>query len=279
MNPLAEIRNVAGGFLAPFRDHPVAQAAPKPQVQQFAAISKGGLVPVLLEAGDLTAGSWTSDLWSVVGYYRVPEGVIMRVPSGRSYRFYLRARNTFDGQDASITTSALTGLVKTEQGRPSDISGGVKYYPEVSVWCKVGGTWQRASITAIDFDTKKVTYTEPKSTTDVEVYYVHSVGQWRYRVYRALGNSDTTAASVANNSFSAAHLVDQNSVETSHKWPTDVVLIPGERLSLEVKTTLDTEFNSRAGNVATLQAYSQQVTVTDPQKLRQIAEIMVRQGL
>ena len=113
----------------------------------------------------------------------------------------------------------------------------------------------------------------------MEVYYVHSDGEYRVRVYRELGVSDTSAVTVLNGSLASMHLVDSHNEETMIRWPRYVGLIPSQRLAVEISSSLPHVFNARSGHVLHIQGYSQRVKITDPQALRRAAEIDMREGV
>ncbi|MFX8036094.1 hypothetical protein ABTK80_21070, partial [Acinetobacter baumannii] len=86
---------------------------------------------------------------------------------------------------------------------------------DVAVWAKVGGVWQRCQINAVNYASQQVTFVEPAGVTgtqDIEVYYTHADGQFRFRVARDAGGVDDSVATVFNQSFSTMHSVDQNNL-------------------------------------------------------------------
>lgn len=245
------------------------------------AVRLGGMRPVLLDIADFRAGGiWRAGEWSTVAFFQVPRGVIQRLPAGLSYRFYVRSRHAVAGNNAASaaarTITGLVGLAQTPRVVPALPS---LHHPDVVVWGMVGGVWAQEPVNAVDFAAGSVTYTERALTTQVEVYYVFNVGEWRLRVYRPLGESDTAAVTVANGSFSAAHMVDQNNAETTHRWPRLVVMVPGQRLALEVNTTREVIHNARSLHVLSFESFSTQVDVTDPVELQQLAETALREGV
>ena len=288
-NPLSALlrdQPAASPQPAPHRllPQPVAAPGPMPQPakdqQAMAAIAESRLLPTMIEADDLTAGVFNLNQWSTLAYYEVPQGVILRLPQGHNFRMYVKAQATKAGQNsgapANPSTITCPGIVQTLQTEPA--------YPtqqdgDVVVWCEVAGVWSQADVTAVNYGTNVVSYTEPANCTNVEAYYVHNRGLWRIRVQRQLGNSDTSAISVANGSFGGTHLVDQANVETSPKWPRPTVLIPGQKLQFDVDSSLTHTWGTRAQQTLILHGYAQMVTVTDKSLLRRIAEIDLREGL
>lgn len=268
---LNRLRRQVAAPLEFLRDAPAAPSAPAPRPAPVAAVARDERwSAALLEARDMKPGAWNAGQWSAVGYFNVPEGVRYAIPEGRAYRIYIRARHTQAGTNITgpaPTTVAGLDLADTPQQKtvPS------LYHPEIAVWCKVGGVWQRVAVDAVDYATGSVTFQEPDNCTDVEVYYVHSTGEWRIRVQREMGASDSQATTVNNGSFGAAHFVDQNNLETLHKWPQVVQLVSGQRLTFEVNSTLEHVFNERAGQVLTIFSYVQQLAVLDKALLRAAA--------
>lgn len=244
------------------------------------AIRRGGMRPSLLDISQFQAGAaWRSGEWSTVAFFQVPRGVIQRLPAGLPYRFFVRSRHAVAGNNAaaaaSRTITGLVGIAQTLRVVPTLPS---LHHPDVVVWGMVGGVWAQEPVNAVDYAAGSVTYTERALTTQVEVYYVFNVGEWRLRVHRPLGESDTAAITVANASFSAAHLVDQANLETSHRWPRLVVMVPNQRLSLEVNTTREVVHNARSLHVLTLESFVTQIDITDPQELQRVAEAALREG-
>ena len=233
----------------------------------------------LLEAKDFKPGSFQPDEWSAIAYFKVPHGVRYALPAGHKYRMYLRARVTRSGgvdeNDGARLVTNLVGLVKSTQGT---VNLPTSYHPDVTVWCQTNAGWQRAEITSINYDSESVSFTEPAGTAEIEVYYLHSLGEWRMRVLSAAGSSNTNATTVANGSIGSLHLVDQNNAEAAHYWPTDLSLVHGQRLNIEVKCSQTMVFNPRADNVVILKSYLQQLAVRDPAALRRAAEIDLRAG-
>lgn len=263
-------------FYADIDPYEVGGFAPEPPP----AIRLGGMRPVMLDISDFRAGSaWRPGEWSTVAFFQVPRGVIQRLPAGLAYRFYVRSRHAVAGNNAgtaaSRTITGLVGMAQTLRVAPTLPS---LFQPDVVVWGMVGGVWAQEPVTAVDFVVGSVTYLERANTTQVEVYYVFNIGEWRLRVYRPLGESDTAAVTVANSSFSAAHMVDQNNAETGHRWPRLVVMVPGQRLALEVNSTREVVHNARSLHVLTLESFTTQVDVTDPAQLQQLAEMALREG-
>ena len=97
-------------------------------------------------------------------------------------------------------------------------------------------------------------------------------------IYDAKGSSDTAATTVNNGSFGAIALIDQNNSETAHVWPTQVDLIPSQRLALEVNTSVETLFTPRARHTLILTAYQQQIRVINRDILRAAATADLNRG-
>jgi hypothetical protein len=236
------------------------------------------LRPTIIGDNDLRPGAFVPNQFSVVGYFKIPEGVIYRIPAGKTYRQYIKARATAEGQNGPAQTTVVStpGIIETVRKQPALPT---LFTPDVSAWARVNGTWQRIAVLGIDYVNQTVDVAEPDDCTDLEVYYTHGEGEYRMRVRRALGNSDDTASMVLNGSISGIHTVDQNNLETSHKWPRYLGLIPGQSLALEVKSPLDHVVNARSSHELVIQSFVQEIAITDRARLRAIAEVDIREGI
>ena len=284
MNPLIKLRNMVEGPLSALRDapppaRPAVAPVPVAAVRRDNGAAGGVWNPVLLEAKDMKEGRFRASEWSNIGYFVIPEGVRLMLRAGENYRMYLQGRATRAGNNPGAATArqvvGLTGMVRTSRGAPNLPS---LYHPDVVVWAKVGGTWQQAPVTAVDFAVGNVSFTEPAGCTEIEVYYTHSIGEWRFRIYDAKGSSDTAATTINNGSFGAIALIDQNNSETAHTWPTQVDLVPSQRLALEVNTSVETLFTPRARHTLILTAYQQQIRVINRDVLRAAATADLNRG-
>lgn len=271
-------RALLGPAQAALNDRPlITQSAPARRAPP-AAIPTSGLKPTIIGDNDLRPGAFVADQFSVIGYFKIPEGVIYRIPAGKTYRQYIKARAAAAGQNGAAQTTIVStpGIIETIREKATLPT---LYTPDVSAWARVGGVWQRINVVDIDYAAQEVDVAEPASCTEIEVYYTHGEGEYRMRVQRELGNSDDTASMVLNGSISGLHTVDQNNLETSHKWPRYLGLIPGQRLTLEVKSPLDHVVNARSSHELNIQAFSQEITITDRARLRAIAEVDIREGV
>jgi hypothetical protein len=246
-----------------------------------AVTALGGLRPVLISIEDFrsTGAPWLANQWTAVTTFRVPRGIMQRLPAGRSYRFYVRAaRRGLPGAIVGARTiTGLTGLVQTLRVVPALPS---IHHPDVVIWTRAGAVWTQQAVTAVDYTAGSASFTAAAAHDEAEVYYTHGLGEWRLRVHSPLGQSDTAAMTVANSAFSATHTVDQNNAETTHRWPRLTVMVPGQNLVLEANTPAGVEVihNDRSLHVLTLESFVNQVAVTDPQQLRQLAELALREG-
>ncbi|MCA9839810.1 MAG: hypothetical protein KC422_23075 [Trueperaceae bacterium] len=232
----------------------------------------------LLEAADFTAGIWRESDFNPIGTFRVPYGTRYILPAGRKLRMFLRSKKTFAGNNTTSASRTLTGITGLIESTQKITALPASFNPNIVVWAKVGSTWSLATITAIDYSAKTVTITEPDNCTDLEVWYLSSVGEWRFRVYDAKGADNTQAVTVMNGSFAALHTIDQTNDETNLKWLRDVSLVPGQQLALEVKTSLETVLHSRSQTVITLFSYLQQLEINNLSALRKASTIDLIRG-
>jgi hypothetical protein len=287
MTFLDRIRMGLSRGLDVFRDIPVVQE-PQPQPQQVlrpapVAIQASGWSSQWIDEEDLdpVGLAWRPGEWFALAQMRTPETAHFRIVNGeRRLRLYFKGQKTVAGQNLAspgARTVNLPFLVETPQAKPALPTA---YHPEVSVWAQVGGVWQRLTITAIDYATGNVTFTEPAGITGtIEIYYTHGDGQMRFRVARDAGGIDDSTATVFNQSFATLHSIDQNSLETMIAWPQQVELVPGTRLVLEVATTVPMVWNDRAGHYVHIAALARRVDVLDKGRLLSLAELENRGGL
>lgn len=221
--------------------------------------------------------------WFALAQFRCPETGHFRIAAGeRRLRLYLYGQRTVAGQNLgtpAARTVNLPGLLQSKQAAPALPSA---YHPDVAVWALVGSTWQQATITAINYTTGNVTFTEPAgvaTTANIELYYLHGDGQFRFRVLRDLGNIDDAAATVFNGSLAALHTLEQSNLEVMWAWPQQTELVPGTRLSLEVYTTTPIIWNDRAPNYVHIYALGRRIEIADKGQLARMSEINARQGL
>jgi hypothetical protein len=291
MGVLDNIRGALGRGLDIFRgDLPQIQPpAPAPQPAPAitpAAVQVGGWGMAWIDNEDFssTGLAWRPGEHSALAQVKTPETAHFRiVAQERRIRIYLRGQKVVAGQNLGAPASRninLPFLIQTPQGAPTLPS---TYHPDVAVWARVGSAWQPCVITAINYSTGDVTFTEPAGVTasdGVEIYYMHADGQFRLRVARDAGGVDDSAATVFNQSFSTMHSVDQNNLETMIAWPQQVELVPGTRLVLEVFTTqVPMVWNDRAGHYIQIAALGRRIEVLDKGRLQRLAELEARGGL
>lgn len=274
-NIMKQIQRATAKGLSAFQDQP-KQAKPPRGPRPAAVAQSAPNTPNPITDQKLRPGAPRVGEFSVLGYYNVPAGVIHRIPAGRPLRLFIKAQATQETDSGGAKTLATPGIIRSSQGQPTLP---VTFHPDVSAWGRVDGVWFPCEITSIDYDAQEVSVDAPNNTERVEVYYVHGDGEYRFRVYRELGISDTSAATVTNGSIASIHLVDQKNLETMIRWPRYVGLVPSQRLALEISSNLPHVLNARSGLSLHLQAYSQRVTVTDPSALRRAAEIDMREGV
>jgi hypothetical protein len=290
MTFLDRIRKGLSMGLDVFRDTPVVQEPqPQPQPEQAfrpdpVAIQASGWSSQWIDEEDLdpVGLAWRPSEWFALAQMRTPETAHFRIMNGeRRLRLYFKGQKTVAGQNLDFPearTVNLPFLVETPQAKPSLPTA---YHPEVSMWAQVGGVWQRLTITAINYATGNVTFTEPAGITGtIEIYYTHGDGQMRFRVARDAGGIDDSTATVFNQSFATLHSIDQNSLKTMIAWPQQVELVPGTRLVLEVFTnTVPMVWNDRAGHYVHIAALARRVDVLDKGRLLSLAELENRGGL
>lgn len=272
-NIMKQVQRATARAVSAFQDQPKqAPAARPPRPAAIAQSAPNTINPIT--AAKLRPGTPRVNEFSVLGYYAVPQGVIHRIPAGEPMRMFIKAQATATGAGGNTTVST-PGLVRSSQAQPSLP---ITFHPDISAWENQNGTWVRSQIISIDPDAEEVVVAADQDNP-VEVYYTHSLGEYRMRVYNELGVSDTSAATLVNGSIASAHLVDQKNVETAINWPRYVGLVPNQRLALEVNSLLPHVFNARSEQVLHIHAYSQRVKITDKKTLRRAAEIDMREGV
>ncbi|MCL6527645.1 MAG: hypothetical protein K6T57_12285 [Thermaceae bacterium] len=280
---------VAGVNAVRGRVMPQAVAAPQPSPAPSAAPAAVQTSPwgtAWLDGEDFagTGIPYRSNEWFALSQFRCPETAHFRIAAGeRRIRMYLYGQKTVPGQNLgapAARTVNLPGLVQSQQAAPALPSA---FHPDVAVWAKVGGVWSQCVITAINYATGDVTFTEPAGvavTDNLELYYLHGDGQFRFRVLRELGGIDDSAATVFNGSLAALHTLEQTNLEVMWSWPQGVELTPGTRLSLEVYTSSTPMlWNSRNPNYLHIYAEARRIEVLDKGTLGVRAELSARNGL
>jgi hypothetical protein len=250
----------------------IAAAPPALPVERFDA--------TWIEASDFrpTNKAARPSEWVAAGIFKMPEALQYRIPSGTVLRFYIKAVVRVAGLNGgapSSQTQALLGLVDTPLGNPVLPTSN---HNEVVIWQKVAGIWSKATITAINYTTGVVTYTQAAGATDVEFYYLHNRGEWRISLERLLG-SDRQTSQILNNSFGAMHTVNQNDIDSSYKVPQDVDAVSGQQLIFEAYSDLEISFNERAGNIMQMVAQKRQIAVFDKRTTSRLFEVAGRKGV
>jgi hypothetical protein len=286
-NGLSKAFGAVNKGLNVFRGDIAYDSAPTVQVQGVttpaAAIALGNWIPALLEANDFTSGRWISGDWSVVGAFKIEKDVRYRLLAGQPIRFFVKAlfKESFAAVGAATTENTLIAdLVNSKQADPTLPSF---YHPEVTVWHRVAGAWQRSEINSITYELDGmggiVDYDVPVGATEREIYYVHGNGEFRLRAENVLGGVDNSSAMLWNDSFMSIHSTDQNDVNTCPKFPRDEELVYGQRLVLEVRTTVEVAFNERARHLMIFKAAGMQIMALDGRALRAAAEVQNRAGV
>lgn len=262
------------------------QPMPAPAPAPAAAVQTSPWGTAWLDGEDFagTGIPYRANEWFSLAQFRCPETGHFRIAAGeRRVRLYLYGQKTVPGQNLvtpAARTVNLSGLLQSKQAAPALPSD---YHPDVAVWANVGGVWQKCVITAIDYTTGDVTFTEPDgvaTASNIELYYLHGDGQFRFRVLRDLGNIDDAAATVFNGSLAALHTLEQTNLEVMWAWPQQTELVPGTRLSLEVYTaSTPMVWTDRAPNYLHIYALGRRIEVGDKGQLARMSEINARQGL
>lgn len=265
----------------PQMPEPVAPAAP---VQ--AAVPDSPWLTAWLDEEDFSSSGlpYRPNEWFSLAQFRVPEDRQLQVRAGeRRIRMYLKGLAVRTGQNLGAPAArnvVVPNLVQTKQAAPTLPT---QFHPEVAVWALVGANWVKCTITAINYTTGTITFTEPAgvtSNTGIEIYYTHGDGQFRFRVLRELGGVDDAAATAFNGSFSALHTLEQSNLEAMWAWPNEVNLVPGMRVSLEVYTTnVAMVWNDRAAHYLHIYSESRRLNVVDRSRLVKMAELAARNNL
>lgn len=281
--------NIARGMAAlqgrqqPGRQKIEPPVMPQPQV---AATPDSPWVTAWIDEEDFSSSGlpYRANEWFSLAQLRVPEDRQIAIRAGeRRIRMYLKGLAVRAGQNLGAPAArnvVLTDLIETKQAKPALPT---LFHPEIAVWANVGGVWQKCQITAINYNTNTVTFTEPAGvigTQDIEIYYTHGQGQFRFRILRELGGVDDAAATAFNGSFSALHSLEQSNLEAMWAWPTEVNLVPGMRISLEVFTpSLPVVWNERAGHYLHIYGESRRLNIMDRNRLVKMAELSARNNL
>jgi hypothetical protein len=255
---------------------------PAPQTPQNggivpAAEALSSYVPTSLDENDFKAGLWQGNQWSRIATFKIPEGVIYRLETGKPYRFYVKAVRRRNGIAAGAQVFNAPGLIQTKR------VGVLPSYdhPEVVVWARVAGVWNQCEVTAINYASGDVTYTELAGTTQVEMWYLHNDGEWRLRLLRQLGGFDTSEQTMVNGAFAITHALDQNDAQTQPRFPGDYTITPGQTVALEVKTSIEVSWGEvyKAQPAMQFQALNRQVRALDKPRLAALAEVEARRGV
>lgn len=265
------------------------QPAPMPQPEPAAAAAAmpdGPWGTAWLDEEDLlsTGIPYRPNEWFSLAQFRVPEDRQVQVAAGeRRIRMYLKGLAVQAGQNLGAPANrnvVMPDLLQTKQAAPTLPT---LFHPEVAVWANVSGVWTKCQIVAINYATNTITFVEPagvSGTDAIEIYYTHGNGQFRFRVLRELGGVDDAAATAFNGSFSSLHTLEQSNLEAMWAWPSQVNLVPGMRLSLEVFTAnLPMVWNERAGHYLHIYAESRRLNISDRSRLVKMAELAARNNL
>lgn len=222
--------------------------------------------------------------WFSLAVFRNPEDRQVRIATAeRRLRMYVRGQLLVAGQNLAAAAARTVSLPHLVQTRQASVTLPATIHPEVAVWAVVGGTWTRLTITAVNYAAPSITFTEPAgipTTANIEIYFVHGDGQFRFRVQRDLGAIDDAAATAFNGTFAAIHTLEQTSIEALMAWPNETNLVPGLRLALEVNTgAVPIVWNDRAGHQFFVFCKSRKIDVHDRSYLARHAELDARQNL
>lgn len=269
--------------IGPVIGHPVP-VMPEPPV----AIPDSPWVSSWLNHDDFSATGlpWRANEWFSLAQLRTPEDRQVVVRAGeRRIRMYFKGQLTVAGQNlatAAARTVTLPHLVQTLQAA---VTLPTTFHPEIEVWGFSAGSWIRLTITAVDYAAGTVTFTEPAGLATgtphtIEIYYTHRNGEFRFRVLRELGGIDDSAATAYNGTFSAIHTLDQTNRDSMVAWPSEVQLVPGMRLSLEVFTpSVPMVWTARSRHYIAIYAESRHIRVRDRATLSKRAELAARNNL
>ena len=268
-------QNFFAGLLNQFREQTPAKRSLLDAPPVAAIPEHAGFGTRTLTARDFTPGSWRADEWSPVAYYRIPEGTILKLQQGRIFRMMLRQKGATTFPEGEVPQASVPlnvpGLVNSRTAKPSLPA---TYHPDVVIYQSPDGsaqTWRPAQIVEIDYDAQQAMFN--LGETEVESYYLSGLGEWRLRSYTDAGNSRVSGQTIVNGSFGALHLTDQSSRDTAFMWPQNISLVPGQRLSLEVKTPREVVFNGRAQHVISFDTLTQKVSVQDSPRLKAASEL------
>ncbi len=278
--------NISRGLGALQGRRPVAAAPVAPVAPAVAATPDSPWLTAWLDEEDFSASGlpYRPNEWFSLAQFRVPEDRQVQIRAGeRRIRMYLKGLAVQAGSNFGAPTNrnvVVANLIETKQAKPTLPS---LFHPEVAVWARVGTTWVKCPVVAVNYTTGTITFEEPAGVTGadaVEIYYTHSDGQFRFRVLRELGNVDDAAATTFNGSFATLHTLEQANLETMWTWPNQVNLVPGMRISLEVYTAnVQMVWNDRAGHYLHIYAESRKLNVVDRSRLVKMAELDMRNNL
>lgn len=278
--------NISRGLGALQGRRPVAAAPVAPVAPAVAATPDSPWLTAWLDEEDFSASGlpYRPTEWFSLAQFRVPENRQVQIRVGeRRIRMYLKGLAVRAGSNYGTPTNrnvVVANLIETKQAKPTLPS---LFHPEVAVWARVGTTWVKCPVVAVNYTTGTITFEEPAGVTGadaVEIYYTHSDGQFRFRVLRELGILDDVAATTFNGSFATLHTLEQSNLEAMWAWPNQVNLVPGMRISLEVYTAgVPMVWNDRAGHYLHVYAESRKLNVVDRSRLVKMAELDMRNNL
>ena len=278
--------NIVNGLGALQGRRPAPQVEPVAQPATAVAMPDGPWVTAWLDEEDFlsTGIPYRPNEWFSLAQFRVPEDRQVQIAAGeRRIRMYLKGLAVRAGQNLGAPANrnvVVPDLLQTRQAAPTLPT---LFHPEVAVWANVSGVWTKCQIVAINYNTNTITFVEPagvSGTDAIEIYYTHGNGQFRFRVLRELGNVDDAAATAFNGSFSSLHTLEQSNLEAMWAWPSQINLVPGMRLSLEVFTAnLPMVWNERAEHYLHIYAESRRLNISDHSRLVKMAELAARNNL
>lgn len=261
---------------------PVMSAAV--QSQQPVAIALESWRPNRIDARDFVAAEpFQASQWFKLGEFEVPSETVWRIQENQPFRLMVPAITRRAGNNAAAASRnvIIAGLFQSPYPAPALGGNPSLKHPSVRVWCLVDAVWSPAVVTAINWGTGQVSYNEPLNCTNVEIYFLHTDGEVRFRAYRKLGNSDTNGVSLFNSSMGAVHASDQRDIEASSavSWPREVTLGDDYTLGLEVRSTLEHVISARSHLLVNIPAYVREVATVDAVRKAQISELDLRGGL
>lgn len=263
------------------------QAAPvaTPAVAQPVPVAQlvGALMPDYLTQDAFTPGNQVLGQWSALATFHVSPDTLLVIPSGKPYRLYVRANANFAGANAGAAgaqTRNVVGLAQSTRNAPALPQ---TYTPDVQVWCKVGAVWSLAPITAINYITGAITYTEPALCTNVFIAYIHNQGEWRFRVRQNRGASNEQNLMVLNGTFAGIHGVNQDDARTAPRTQQDIRLTDGFDLNLEVNSTLPMAWDTpnltpASGHLLQLRTLSGNIKISDRGRLQDLVVAGLKTG-